>query len=215
MFQNWKMINPSCAGVAVKYASSDVKKSTKMPPVPIEIHFIYWTAGFSRPETFQTFAFDMNVYEISAVRFAEKRQDKNFNMGMKLTHPLVFGTSLATKSVFGKAVLDKNYCFFFLFFLSGPSGIRFDSHLPKFAVHRLQNLVFMGVGWCPLIYSFNPEIHSDCENENPGTFQTFSFGTIVVSQMSAVPFAEKMIGENSSMQGRNDLSPVFRNSFDP
>ena len=36
---------------------------------------------------------------------------------MKLTYPAVFGTKLATKSVFGNAVLDENYCFFIFLFL--------------------------------------------------------------------------------------------------
>ena len=57
------------------------------------------------------------------------------NAGMKLTYPLVFGTKISTKSVFGNAVLDENFCFFF-FFLFEPIGICFDSNLPKFGVHR-------------------------------------------------------------------------------
>ena len=37
---------------------------------------------------------------------------------------------------------------------------------------------------------FSAEIGRDCENQSPGTFQTFSFGTDV-SQMSEVHFAGK------------------------
>ena len=40
------------------------------------------------------------------------------NAGIKLTYPLVFGTKLATKSVFGNAVLDENYCFLIFFFFN-------------------------------------------------------------------------------------------------
>ena len=81
----------------MKYASVDVKKSAKMPPVPIEIHF-YLTADLSRSETFQTSSsFGTNVHEINnAVRFIEKKTENHSNAGMKFKYPLVFGTILVT-----------------------------------------------------------------------------------------------------------------------
>jgi len=46
------------------------------------------------------------------------------------------------------------------------------------------------LGDAPSFTDFSPEIDRNYENESPGTFQTFSFGTDV-SQMSAVRFAEE------------------------
>ena len=47
------------------------------------------------------------------------------------------------------------------------------------------------MGDAPSFTHFSPEIDRNYENESPGTFQTFSFGTDV-SQISAVRFAEEI-----------------------
>ena len=86
----------------MKYASFDGKISAKMPRPNQDT--LYFTADFLRPETFQTVSFGMNIYEA------------NSNAEMKLTYPLVFGTRLPTKSVFGNAVLDGHYSYFFFSF---------------------------------------------------------------------------------------------------
>ena len=52
-------------------------------PVPLCRGYdtLYSTADFSLPETFQTFSFGANVYETSAVRFAEKKNGIDFQCG--------------------------------------------------------------------------------------------------------------------------------------
>ena len=82
----------------------------------------------------QTFPFGTNVHETIAVRFAEQELENTSNAGMTLMYPLIFGTELPTKSVLGNAIVDENYCF--PIFPFEPIGIRFNSHLPKFGVHR-------------------------------------------------------------------------------
>ena len=68
------------------------------------------------PGTFLTFSFGTDVSQMSAVRFAEEN-GKN-QCGDEMPYPLVFGTKLDTKSVFGNAVLDENYRFFIFFFFN-------------------------------------------------------------------------------------------------
>ena len=50
--------------------------------------------------------------------------------------------------------------------------------------------LYPALGDAPSFTDFSPEIDRNYENESPGTFQTFSFGTDV-SQMSVVRFAEE------------------------
>ena len=101
----------------MKYGSIDVKESAKMHPVPIKIHF-----------TEQLISRDLRGFRPSPlvrmfmrlVRFDSRRKKRETtpNAGIKLTYPLVFGRKLATKSVFGNAVLDENYHFFIFSFLT-------------------------------------------------------------------------------------------------
>ena len=60
--------------------------------------------------------------------------EKEFQAGMKMAYPLIFGTNLPIKSVFGNAVIDEN-----MFFLSS-----FFNVLVYVLVLISQNLVFIG-----------------------------------------------------------------------
>ena len=117
----------------MKYASIDVKKSAQMPPIPIKIHFTQQLVSRDlrrfRPSPFA------RMFMRLAPSVSGGKAGKTSNAGIKLTYPLVFGRNLATKSVFGNAVLDDNYCFF-IFFFSG---------LSEYVLTAMsQSLVFIG-----------------------------------------------------------------------
>ena len=79
----------------MKYASIDANTSAKMHPVPLKIHFAY-----------QLIPRDLTLFRPSPL----------VRVLMRLVRS-VFGTYLATKSVFGNAVLDENYYSLSLFSL--------------------------------------------------------------------------------------------------
>ena len=91
--------------------------------------------------------------------------------------------------MFGNAVLDENYRFFIFFFFN-PLEYVLTAISQIWCSSVTIKELYPALGDAPSFTHFSPEIDRNYENESPGTFQTFSFGTDV-SQMSAVRFAEE------------------------
>ena len=135
----------------MKYASIDVKKSAKMPPVPIKIHFTQQLISRDLRRFRPSHLIRMFTGLLRFVSWGENRKT-NFQCRDEIDVSPGFRNKTATKSVLSNATLDENYCFF-IFFLFEPIGIRFHSHLPKFGVHRLRLRNYNGRWVMPVVHS--------------------------------------------------------------